>query len=1012
MAETILLRRIRQKTFFLEFSATLKNPSHLFPYVFDSQVYRADQLRHLSQVPPDACHRPEAFPWTTRIACVQSTPDNRHGLVLKKESRLNVFHGNWVTSMVSGRRLISAASLIIGCLAVSPAFAAAKDVDTDSATGSEVIATSTSTCKDFTNPLVSLTYGPGATATGKHGVAIGCAVQNRGNNSVAVGTGAYVAEKDKITLKALEGATAIGHGATVLTHYGIAIGTAAFASGEYSSLGQPGERRDDGRGLIMENIKKVYSSPIAIGHNAEASGRAATAIGSDTQATGNGAVALGMFNLAEGRLSTAFGIASYAGGEQSTSLGTFTAVTGDRAIGIGTNVTALGTDASAIGTNAIAAGTRAIAFGSSVNNATLSNNGNFRQNSETNTQANGLDSIAIGTSARATNANTVAIGTGAQTIQGDSIAIGRGTYVDQAGGIALGEGSRVEKDIPITTSGTVYGQEYTYAGKPIAALSIGDTGRERLILNVAPGRVLSTSTDAVNGSQLWAAYNSIDQVGTNLATLGINVTAAFGGGSSYVNGVWTGPSYTIQNNSYTNVGSAFEAVDGNLSSLKDDISNITITGGTLGPVQRTVAADTLTLVASDGSAANPGAGQKLTNLKAGTVADGSLDAINGSQLFGFGTDMATVLGGGASYIDGKWTGPSYTIQNNSYTNVGSAFEAVDGNLTSLKDDVSNISTSITNGVVGPVRRVDKTNTLTLVDENGAADKPGEAQVLTNVAAGHIGLSSLDAINGAQLQKFGNNLAGVIGGNAQFSDGKWVFPTFSIQGTDYADIWSAFNAVDTNLTQLSANGGGTGFENMVRGGGGDEGVLYDQNGEGSRSNQVTLEGGNPDAPVILANVADGAENTDAVNVKQLKEVKTQVDVDMQQVKQQTTAYVDTRSQQTLQQANAYTDTRAQQTLQQANAYTDMKYEQLNREIGSVRKEARQAAAVGLAAASLRYDDRPGKISMAVGGGAWRGEGALAVGIGYTSPDGAIRANLSGTTAGKNFGVGGGLSFTLN
>ncbi|WP_292476394.1 YadA-like family protein, partial [Mesorhizobium sp.] len=68
--------------------------------------------------------------------------------------------------------------------------------------------------------------------------------------------------------------------------------------------------------------------------------------------------------------------------------------------------------------------------------------------------------------------------------------------------------------------------------------------------------------------------------------------------------------------------------------------------------------------------------------------------------------------------------------------------------------------------------------------------------------------------------------------------------------------------------------------------------------------------------------------------------------------------------------------------------------------------------GLAAASLRYDDRPGKVSVAAGGGYWRGEGAVAFGAGYTSEDGRARANLSGTTAGGHWGVGAGVSFTLN
>ena len=66
-------------------------------------------------------------------------------------------------------------------------------------------------------------------------------------------------------------------------------------------------------------------------------------------------------------------------------------------------------------------------------------------------------------------------------------------------------------------------------------------------------------------------------------------------------------------------------------------------------------------------------------------------------------------------------------------------------------------------------------------------------------------------------------------------------------------------------------------------------------------------------------------------------------------------------------------------------------ELSSDIGSVRNEARQAAAIGLAAPSLRYDNTPGKISVAMGGGAWEGQGATAFGAGYTSESGKVRAN---------------------
>ncbi|MBB5074542.1 autotransporter adhesin [Bartonella callosciuri] len=91
---------------------------------------------------------------------------------------------------------------------------------------------------------------------------------------------------------------------------------------------------------------------------------------------------------------------------------------------------------------------------------------------------------------------------------------------------------------------------------------------------------------------------------------------------------------------------------------------------------------------------------------------------------------------------------------------------------------------------------------------------------------------------------------------------------------------------------------------------------------------------------------------------------------------------------------------------------MKFEALNYNIEGARKEARQGAAIGLAVSNLRYNDTPGKLSVAFGSGLWRSQSALAFGTGYTSEDGKIRSNISATSAGGHWGVGVGFSLTLN
>ncbi|WP_208433365.1 YadA-like family protein, partial [Bartonella koehlerae] len=100
------------------------------------------------------------------------------------------------------------------------------------------------------------------------------------------------------------------------------------------------------------------------------------------------------------------------------------------------------------------------------------------------------------------------------------------------------------------------------------------------------------------------------------------------------------------------------------------------------------------------------------------------------------------------------------------------------------------------------------------------------------------------------------------------------------------------------------------------------------------------------------------------------------------------------------------------MNEAKAYTDMKFETLSYAVEDVRKEARQAAAIGLAVSNLSYDDKPGKLSLSFGTGIWRSQSAFAVGAGYMSEDGNIRSNLSITSAGGHWGVGAGFRITIN
>jgi len=573
------------------------------------------------------------------------------------------------------------------------------------------------------------------------------------------------------------------------------------------------------------------------------------------------------------------------------------------------------------------------------------------------------------------------------------------------------------------------------------------TAAPQLLNNVADGK---TANQAVNFGQLDAQNKSLtDAITTNDAnqTKALNqaktdlsgsiadnaktVSAYFGKDIDIASG--KGPSFTVQGKTASDVETAFGNVSDIFDSVDKQISqiNANITNGAMGPVQRVNDGDVLSLTGKGGSASAPGNAQTLTN-----IADGknALDAVNFGQLDtqnkaltkniadtdtkltgsinsaneniaanaagvsrntasitqnreafdAANAQLASYLGGGAGYdkASGQFTAPSYHLHGGTVNNAGDAFSQLDNSIGSLSAKITNATKQI------PVQRVGD-NMLALMDEES---EPGARQSLSNVAAGRLDADSSEAVNGSQLFETNSRIDAA---NAEIADakGKIDIANQKIGGLD-----GRVTNIETKITNL-----GNAAENAV---------TYDTD-NGKRANSITLmgepaAGGKPAAPVAIHNLAGGAiakGSTDAVNGGQLSDTKDEI-----------IAYADTAAGGALTKANAYTDQQinsiSEQAMEGANIYTDKRFNQLNGEVHRARQEARSAAAIGLAAASLRFDQNPGKISVAMGGGGWRGEGAGAVGVGWTSFSGKVRVNMTGTIARSNMGFGGGASFTLN
>ena len=148
--------------------------------------------------------------------------------------------------------------------------------------------------------------------------------------------------------------------------------------------------------------------------------------------------------------------------------------------------------------------------------------------------ASGTNSIAIGTKNEVTGNNSVAIGAGNKVTSHNVMVLGNNITVDAGfdGAVVLGNESAPSRPIPVESI-TIQGTTYRFAGtNPTSTVSVGAEGKERQITHVAAGRITSTSTDAINGSQLYSVVEAINQKVTQhnkMLKAGIAGSAAIAG---------------------------------------------------------------------------------------------------------------------------------------------------------------------------------------------------------------------------------------------------------------------------------------------------------------------------------------------------------------------------------------------------------------------------------------------------------------------------------------------------
>ena len=197
-------------------------------------------------------------------------------------------------------------------------------------------------------------------------------------------------------------------------------------------------------------------------------------------------------------------------------------VSGYNSAALGVNTVVTGTSTIVLGRDAKVSGNDTTVIGS--NNGTVSANQTtiIGYNNKTNSDQ---EQVVIGANSETAGQGATVVGTHGKATAWDAYAIGNNTVADKSNSVALGTNSVTDNPAP-TQQVVLNGVTHVFAGEnPQSVVSVGSKDRagfggvkyyNRQITNVAAGQVDATSTDAVNGSQLYAAYDEIASMGAKL----------------------------------------------------------------------------------------------------------------------------------------------------------------------------------------------------------------------------------------------------------------------------------------------------------------------------------------------------------------------------------------------------------------------------------------------------------------------------------------------------------------
>ena len=716
--------------------------------------------------------------------------------------------------------------------------------------------------KSQASGMSSTALGLNSVASGGGSTAIGADSKATDSQTIAIGQSSTAAGLFDVSIG--YEAHAITAGAHTSTGNNIAIGQAALKdavnANNNTAIGTSAGYKLKGTHTVSigthANLGQEANKSVAIGYRAETSKDSSLAFGNTAKASGVISNAIGTSSKASGNYSNAFGYGAEALGASSIAIGgaqnlnSNTQATKNFSIAVGYNSKAKETNAIAIGANALASGSSSISIGTG-NQVTGANSGALGDPSYISgrgTYTIGNDNGTAAAPIAANNAGAFGngnlmgagaedsriVGNGNNIQQANTFVVGNNVTTTQGNSVVLGAGS-TDRAATTETTGVISGITYgTFAGPGSAAngvVSVGKAGGERQIINVAAGNVSPTSTDAINGSQLYAT--------NNVLTNAVNSLDDILGGNAAVtpNGSNAGK-FSMTNIGNTGKGNIHEAIAASKTEVKAG-NNVTIDD-----TEQTADGHKVYKVTAEGTKVEHVAGSPVV------VDPGTRDAATNMTTYKVDLTQAakdSLAKANTAVQDVKLANGETNLTLNKANNV------VELGLTKTPTFDKVTAGTGANQVVLGNNGVEVGGNVYISNDGLNANN----KVIDNVAPGAIAANSKQAVNGGQLHTLKTEGFKVNADNNDEQTNE-LGSTVSIV---------AGNATDTSTDNLATK--------VVKDGTGTK-VTVSMKNAPTFTGKVTAKGLDASGEKIT-NVKAGSDNSDAVNFAQLKAVQDAVKV---------------------------------------------------------------------------------------------------------------------------------------